>query len=131
VSDENQAEPKHVCFACVGDSYLSNDIKKNGKSKLCSYCGKKRRGITIDDLADHVEGAFERHYMRTSPYPDDYEFMMMRDRESDYEFERHGEEVNWAIANAVEVDEAIATDVQKNPGGATRGLRDGQDGRRV
>ncbi len=39
--------------------------------------------------------------------------MMLRDRESNYEFERHGEPVVWAIANAAEVDEAIATDVQQ------------------
>jgi len=64
-------------------------------------------------LADHVESAFERHYTRTSPEPDDFEYMMLRDRESNYEFERHGEEVVWAIANAAEIDEAIATDVQK------------------
>jgi hypothetical protein len=39
--------------------------------------------------------------------------MMLRDSESNYTFERHGEPVVWAIANAAEIDEAIATDVQK------------------
>lgn len=64
-------------------------------------------------LADYVEAAFERHYKRTSPDPDDLEYMMLRDREGSYNFERHGEPVVWAIANAAEIGEAIAADVQK------------------
>jgi hypothetical protein len=39
--------------------------------------------------------------------------MMLKDPESSYNWDRHGEEVVWAIANAAEVGEAIAKDVQE------------------
>ncbi|MGJ4941439.1 RES domain-containing protein [Bradyrhizobium sp. HKCCYLS1011] len=113
LSDEDPPETKNVCFACVGDEYLSAKIKRLGASKPCSYCGEKRRVIPIEELADHVETAFEQHYERTSPDPDDFEHMMMSDRESGYTFLRHGDPVVWAIAGAAEIDETIAADVQR------------------
>jgi hypothetical protein len=38
--------------------------------------------------------------------------MMIRDKEISYEWDRHGEPIIWAIANAAEIDESIASDVQ-------------------
>jgi len=32
VSDNDQSELKHVCFACVGEEFLSAEIKKGGKA---------------------------------------------------------------------------------------------------
>jgi hypothetical protein len=113
LTDEDQSELKRVCFACVGEEFLSTEIKKDGSAAKCSYCGKKRRCITIAEMADRVEGAFDSHYRRTSTEPDDYENMMLKDKESNYDWSRHGEEVVWAIANAAEIDEQIATDVQQ------------------
>jgi hypothetical protein len=64
-------------------------------------------------MADRIEGAFDAHFRRTSTEPNDFEYMMLRDKESNYDWARHGEEIVWAIANAAEVDEKIATDVQQ------------------
>jgi hypothetical protein len=113
LTDSDDSDLKHVCFACVGEEFLSAEIKKDGNAAKCSYCGKKRRCFSIEELADRVESAFDAHYQRTSTEPDDFEYMMQKDKESDYEWSRHGEGVVWAIAEAAEVDEAVATDVQK------------------
>jgi hypothetical protein len=112
-ADEETQEQKRVCSACVGEVYLSDLIDKTGTKDPCAYCDgeMERRAITIAALADYIESAFERHYVRTPTDPDDYEYMLLKDKESSYDWERHGEEVVWAITNAADVEEAIATDV--------------------
>jgi hypothetical protein len=111
--DSEDSETKHLCFACVGEAFLSAEIKRSGQPASCSYCGNKRKCITIEEMADRIEGAFEQHYRRTSPDPNDFEYMLMKDPESSYDFERHGEPVVWAIAGAAGIDEAPATDIQQ------------------
>ena len=107
--DEND---QRVCHNCVGEAYLSESIAKNGVIALCDYCNDDEEPtITISELADEIEGAFDRHYERTSPDPDDFQSAMLRDKEIDYEWWREGEQVLWAIANAASVAEEVAQDV--------------------
>lgn len=110
MSDDD--DQKRVCHNCVGETYLSELIAKNGVIAHCDYCDEDEEPtFTITNLADEVEGAFERHYERTSPEPDDFQSAMLRDKEIDYEWWREGEEVVWAIANAASIAEEIAEDV--------------------
>lgn len=105
-------DQKRVCHNCVGESYLSEAIAKNGVIALCDYCNDDEEPtITIFELADEIGGAFDRHYERTSPDPDDFQSAMLRDKEIDYEWWREGEQVVWAIANAASIDEELAKDV--------------------
>lgn len=107
--DEND---KRVCHNCVGEGFLSESIAKNGVIAICDYCSDDEEPtITIVELANEIESAFERHYERTSPDPDDFQSAMLRDKEIDYEWWREGEQVLWAIANAASVAEEVAQDV--------------------
>jgi len=109
MADEDQ---KMICQPCVGEAYLNALIEKEGRTATCSYCaGEDEPCITIQELADYMEGAFERHYFRTSDQPDMYESMMLRDKESTYDFERHGEPVLYAFQEAASIDEEPAQDV--------------------
>src|SRR5438874_6950184 len=96
-----------------GESFLKEEIRRHGKRGLCSYCRKTRTQYSIELMAERVERAFEQHYTRTARDPDAIEWMMMRDRESDYEWEREGEPVVWATANSAHVSETAAEDIQK------------------
>ena len=105
------AGPK-ICHHCVGEAYLSALIERDGEVGACSYCKDDEEPcILIEDLAGHIDGAFERHYYRTSPDPDIYESMLLRDKELAYDFERHGEPVLYAIEEAASIDEQAAQDV--------------------
>jgi hypothetical protein len=112
-NEDTEADCKFVCFACVRDSFLSGTIRESREQHTCSYCHTTQAAIGIEEFADHIEGAFERHYRRTSTEPDDYEYMLLRDRESNYDWDRHGEPVVSAIASAAEVDESVAEDAQR------------------
>jgi len=109
--EEHDEEARRICSSCVGDSFLRKKIDDEGEEALCYYCKGERKTFSIDQLADEIETAFESHYARTSPDPDGYESAMLSDRESSYEWERHGEEVLWAIAEAANIDQEPAEDV--------------------
>jgi len=108
MDDEDE---RYVCAECVSDTYLANDIVKCGVERECFYCEQIEPTITVEELADQIEGAFERHYYRTSDQPDGFEYSMLRDKEIDYEWDRHGEPVLNAIGEAAEVEEEIAQDL--------------------
>lgn len=105
-------EEKRVCHICVGEAFLSARIERDGEEASCDYCsGDDEPTLGISELADEVEGAFSRHFDRTSPDPDAFESAMQRDKELGYEWDREGEPVLWAIVSAADVSENIAQDV--------------------
>ena len=109
-------DEKLICSGCVGEEFLKAEIRKSGEQSVCSYCGKIRKTISITDLADEFDGAFERHFYRTSTEPNDYEYMLLKDRESSYDFERHGEPVLDVIQEIGDVSKEIADDLLETLG---------------
>lgn len=106
------AEDRRVCHQCVGESWLSRWIREQGVIGVCSYCDDDEEPcIPTEELADQVEAAFRRHYVRTSDQPDMYESMLLRDKEISYEWDRHGQPVLDAIAEAASVSDDLARDV--------------------
>lgn len=103
-------EKKTICSDCIGETYLSDCIKKEGE---CSFCGEVGyRCITSGELANRVESAFTTHFSRTSDEPDSFQYAMLRDREVDYDWERDGEQTIDAIIGAIDSSEEIAQDIQ-------------------
>lgn len=110
MSDEE--DQRRICHNCVGEAFLSAHIEQNGGGGQCHYCSDDEEpSITLTELADEIEGAFNRHFIRTSPDPSAFESAMMRDKEIDYDWDQEGEPVLWAIADAANVSEPIAQDV--------------------
>ena len=107
--DADALKKKRMCFACLGEEYLSAEIRARGKRARCSYCGKTRRSYSAGEIAER----FEQHYVRTSDQPNDYQHMLLSDRESSYEWYRDGEPVTDAIVNAAEISQRAAEDIQK------------------
>jgi hypothetical protein len=110
--DIDELKAKHICFRCVGEAYLSDEIELKGVGAQCSYCKEMEKAITLEDLADRVETAFEDHYTRTSDQPDSWEQALISDRESNYDWERAGESVIDAIENAAAIPRQAAADIQ-------------------
>lgn len=106
---DNDDEEKRVCCGCIGEDFLSGLIKQGGVVAACAFCDANEEAtITVEELSDHVEGAFQRHFERTSPDPDMFEEMLIRDREIDYEWYRHGEPALYAIADAALINQELA-----------------------
>jgi len=116
IEDEDDVEVlkmRKLCFRCVGEAFLKEEIRTQGGRGKCSYCGKTRQQYGIGAVADRVETAFEQHYQRTASEPDAIQYMMLKDRESTYDWEREGEPTVWAIQNAADIKDQAATDIQR------------------
>jgi RES domain-containing protein len=110
VNEENLS-CKRICHECVGEAYLSTEIEQSGEVGACDYCGQNAPSLTIDDLAERIEAAFEDHYVRTSDQPNSWQERLLADKESDYDWDRDGVPVLDAIAEAALISEAAAEDV--------------------
>lgn len=108
---KEQDDELWICHQCVEEPFLSNEIATTGEIAVCSYCESEDQCWTIEQLADRVEQAFAEHYVRTSTEPDDWQQSLLRDRESDYEWERNGEPVHDAIEGAARIPDEAVSDV--------------------
>lgn len=108
----DELKAKKLCHRCIGDTYLSEVVDREGFLGTCSYCGRDASACTIEEIAERVEVAFQQHYRRTADQPTGYQSAMLADSEFDYDWEREGEETVWAIANAADISENVARDIQ-------------------
>jgi hypothetical protein len=111
--EDSEAQENRICAACIGEAFLKEQVERTGEEAMCSYCEQDGKTISIGELADEMESALEDHFCRTSDQPDHFEEMMMRDDESSYQWERHGDPVGYVIADAAHVDEEPAEDVRQ------------------
>jgi len=109
----NEIKNKRVCYHCVNEEFLKIQIKRVGKIRKCSYCEEKTNSITLLELADKIDVAFEQYYQRSSQEPTSWEYHLMSDKESNYHWDRHGSPVVEAIMKAAEIEENIASDIQE------------------
>ncbi|MGQ3214651.1 RES family NAD+ phosphorylase [Bosea sp. CRIB-10] len=104
---------KKLCYRCVGEDYLSAEIRRDGKRRKCSYCDRTAKSYLIGEMAERVEAAFDQHYARTSDQPTSWQQTMLSDRESEYEWDRDGEQTVDAVMNSADMPEAAAEDIQQ------------------
>ncbi|MBY5421053.1 RES family NAD+ phosphorylase [Rhizobium leguminosarum] len=108
-----ELKAKKLCYRCVGEDYLSAEIRRDGKRRRCSYCDRTAKSYLIGEMAERIEIAFDQHYARTSDQPTSWQLTMLSDRESNYEWDRDGEQTVYAIMNSADMPEAAAEDIQQ------------------
>lgn len=104
---------KKLCCQCIGETYLSGEVERQGQKLKCSYCGEIVKSFRLDELSGRIETAFRQHYIRTADQSAPWQYSLLRDSESDYKWVRDGESVVDAIMQAVDIPKAAAEDVQK------------------
>ena len=57
-----------VCYGCVGDDYLITEIRKEGTSRKCSFCRKRRKCYSLSDIGDRVHPIFLERYHRSDDF---------------------------------------------------------------
>ncbi|MDD3020391.1 MAG: RES family NAD+ phosphorylase [Alphaproteobacteria bacterium] len=111
--DVEKLSAKKICYHCIGDNYLSTEIKKDGKKRKCSYCDSTAKSYILKEMAERINSVFEVHYERTADQPSSWQCSLLADKESAYEWERDGEPVIYAIMNSADMPEEAAEDIQK------------------
>lgn len=110
-TEESDLAGKRICYACIGEAYLSAAVNASGDVGDCDYCGDTAPSISINDLAGRVEDAFTDHYTITAAYPESWQERLMADRESSYTWERDGLPVFEAIQDAAGLNEEPTADL--------------------
>jgi hypothetical protein len=111
--DVDDLKQEAICSACVGESFLSRQIKSEGEKRICRYCRKKAVSFTLEKIAGIFEVAFLSHFSATATDPDAIEWAMQKDPQIGYSWERKGEPTVRAIMNAANIDEEAAHDIQR------------------
>lgn len=109
----NTNEELQICAQCIGEDFLRALVEKDGKVGQCNYCEETGPVISLEELANYIEIAFSTHFARTPSEPDDWESLMMRDKESNYEWYRDGEPTVYAIMDAANIPEDAARAIQE------------------
>ena len=108
----SQQKDNLICLDCVGEQYLKGHIKETGKPNTCHYCGKAGLvTITIGELSDRVEVAFQQHYELTDSEPSTFE--RMRLDVSGCPWKRAGKPVLEVIIETAALEEAPAKDIRE------------------
>ena len=62
-------DSKHICYDCIGDEFLAEEVKTNGSPNQCNYCSSNSKTITLGELSSRVHGVVEEHFVRTPSEP--------------------------------------------------------------
>ncbi|MEJ0086405.1 MAG: RES family NAD+ phosphorylase [Pseudomonadota bacterium] len=108
--DVEDLKKNWICVDCVGEDFLRAEIERLGTNEACSYCDSEEKTISLEDFSDYIDTAFEQHYHRTSPDPEDgIDWLMAKEGN----WERAGERSTDAIGNAARIDEDPAEHVRQ------------------
>ncbi|MBZ9648155.1 RES domain-containing protein [Sphingobium sp. 3R8] len=50
---------RRVCWHCIGEPVVRAEIRQEQPARTCSFCGFRRRAISLEDLATRVKHSFE------------------------------------------------------------------------
>lgn len=101
-------EDKCVCACCIGEEFLSGEIRSTGEKMPCDYCSNK--DVPTWDLGNivvRVHSAIEEHYKQTPDEPSEFERVMV-----DELWYREGCPIIETIEELAEVSSEIAEDIR-------------------
>ncbi|MCV3243042.1 RES domain-containing protein [Mesorhizobium sp. ZC-5] len=52
----------NICYKCIGDTALSAEMRSEGNRAVCEFCSRRRKSITLNDLACRVREVIDEHY---------------------------------------------------------------------
>ncbi|GAN69570.1 RES family NAD+ phosphorylase [Acetobacter orleanensis] len=88
----------YICYGCIKEHYLKNEVFTKGEDKLCYYCNSKRKAFLISDIACRINVVFNDYFRQTN--------------ESKSGLECDGIPIIKAIANTAGLTDAAAQDMQ-------------------
>jgi hypothetical protein len=102
-----------VCNTCVGEEYLVQLISNSGIVATCYYCESDGNCIQLDELCEVVHEGVQEHFGLTSEQPSGFEQTMLSDRESEYSWERDGQEILYLLQDIMKIDDCLAKDINE------------------
>lgn len=98
-----------VCHECIGEEFLSNEVRDSGVSAQCNFCGEEAASIELDELGEKVHEVLVTHFYQTNSEPEGYEYMLAKEGL----WERDGYPIMDAIADVASVSEEVAEAIRE------------------
>ena len=108
MADNDDSEVVYVCYECVGDDHLKEEIRREGHERECHFCGKTQKAWPLDELAGRIQGVIEQHFQITPSDPSEEGLPY----DKDIDWERRGEPVADVIAEIAELEPELAEAVR-------------------
>ncbi|WP_420128147.1 hypothetical protein [Longimicrobium sp.] len=58
----NWSAASPLCSDCVGDPEVGKLIRANGARARCENCGRRRKSVSLEQLAELVDGVYRDFY---------------------------------------------------------------------
>ena len=55
--------PQYVCYACIGDKFLAEQVEKEGTREECTYCRATNTAFTLADLSNRIHRVLKEHFI--------------------------------------------------------------------
>src|SRR5437870_4520292 len=94
MADGDNSDDTCICYRCIGDAILKQEVRRDGRKRECHFCGKTREAWPLDELAERVQGVIEEHFRITPSDPRDEGLVY----DKDVDWERRGDPVADVIA---------------------------------
>lgn len=98
----NWSDASPLCSDCVGDPEVGKWIRTNGSRARCENCGRRRKSVSLEQLAELVDGVYRDFYS-----PGEMEPRFSRD-DDHVEYQQSGESPVDIVQEMLEVDYEIA-----------------------
>ena len=122
----NEDDQTRICHDCVGDQFLSAQVKANGLPSRCTHCGEiEEEAVTLDELADLIHPVLQEEFELARGDPTRYGYPSIEDDLWD----GSSQPVVEVIASMACVDDEIAEALREllSDRHGYRAVRDGED----
>lgn len=96
-----------ICYECIGDVYLSNEISNTGTFTECDYCNTPGSTIKLSELGERIHEILENYYSQTSSEPEGYDYALAKEGI----WERDGEIIEYLICDIAGIESEAGKDV--------------------
>ena len=87
-----------ICLDCIGDKALLKRLEDEATERTCRYCREQRSGVSLEQLAEWVDGPLREFCQIGRTYP-------VFNRDSDKpDFEQEGESLENLLESELEIE---------------------------
>jgi hypothetical protein len=116
---------QRLCTACIGNKTFARWIRVNGSTGKCDFSdahGRRRKSVTVEMFAQHVDEWFRDNYQRGSERP-----VWEGDSDSP-SYETSGDPYKWILADELSCDEPVIEAISENlPDATNRDISQGDE----
>lgn len=108
---KTDGDDRRLCRDCTTSVWLRQEMDRHGETGPCSFCDNEDEpSLPLHVVASHVDLAFENHYIKTPENPSDWEYILMKEFEKDWD--REGDEIQYVLQDVAGVEEDVAEELR-------------------